>query len=137
MTRWASHFVGDVDGLIHLADDHYGTKMNGSHPEMAFTCCGYVVTWDGVRANAGTYVPTSIALTCVRCAGGARDGHARRTELKSALFAEMYGMSKVLGLYAKDDAAMMLALFSPRSILRRCAQLAVVLYSKAMEARRA
>ena len=138
VTRWAAHFIDDTDGLTHLADDHYGAKMNGPHPEMAFTRCGYVVTWNGVRANAGTYVPITSPLTCVRCAGGARDGRARRTELKNDMFMEMYGRpaNKVLGEYAKYDVAMTLALFSPRSVLRKCARLAAVFYSKAMEAHR-
>jgi hypothetical protein len=133
VTRWASHFIDDIDRLTHLADDHYGAKMNGPHPTMAFTRCGRVVTWNGVRANTGTYVSTSAVLTCVRCVGGARDGRARRTELKNAMFMEMYGQpaNKVLGPYAKDDVAMTLVLLSPRSVLRKCARLAAVFYLEA------
>lgn len=136
VTRWASHFIDDTDGLTHLADDHYGAKMVGPHPDMAFTRCGHVVTWNGVRANAGTYVSTSTVLTCVRCAGGARDGRVRRTELKYAMFMDMYGTppNKVLGPYAAADVAMTLALMCPRSVLRKCGRLAAVFYAKALEA---
>ena len=134
MTVWAAHFLDDTDRLVHLADDHYAAKMNGAHPEMAYTRCGYVVTWNGVRANAGTYLPLTVALTCVRCLGGARDGRARRGELKNAMLCAIYGRPahQALGAYAEDDVKMTLALFSPRSVLRKCARLAAALYLKAV-----
>lgn len=135
MKRWASHFIARTDGLVHLADDHYGVMMNGPHPERAFTRCGSAIVWNGVRADTGTYVPTSTVLTCLRCAGGARDGHARRTALKNAMFMEMCGTprNKMPGPYAAADVEMTLALLYPRSVLRKCARLAAVFYVKTSE----
>ncbi len=137
--RWSAHYRDTRDGLVHFADDHYCVAFIGGHPDAAFTRCGRVVTWNGIRAGAGTYVALEVPLTCVRCAGGAHDGRTRRNELKSAMFAEMYGRpaGMILGEYAAADVALSIARLSRRSVLRRCTRLAQVLYLKATEYSRA
>jgi hypothetical protein len=140
---WSMHFVDDTDGLVHFAIEGYMSSRAGSkgavYPSMAYTRCGHMVTWDGFRANAGTYVPHDVPLTCVPCAAGAVDGCARRQDLKTVLFAHAYGknVNNVLAEYSEAERRIFQQYIKPPSMYGRCRRLASTLYLKATEADRA
>lgn len=140
---WSMHFIDDTDGLVHFAHEGYlPAKLTGTkdavHPEMAYTRCGHVITWDGFRANAGTYVSRDVHLTCVPCAAGAREGRAQRQSFKQTMFAHLYGknVTNVFAAYSEVERRIMYQWLRP-PLYRRCARLAAVLYLKATEADRA
>lgn len=93
---WSSYYRDDTDGLLHEAFAGYnaafaGTQSAGPYPAIAYTRCGYMVTWDGFSVNGGEYVSREEPLTCVKCASGAREHERIRQQDKQALFGSLYG----------------------------------------------